>query len=372
MSLQAGQVLKTRYLIYSTLGEGGMGTVYLAQDLLLDRRCAIKELYSDPLAGEAELLAARAQFEREAQALSRLRHKNLPHVSDYFSIDENDYLVMDYVEGESLADLLARKKRPTEQLLYGWLRQILSALEYCHQNGVIHRDIKPANIILTPDGNLVLVDFGLVKLVDTHNPQTATVVRGLGTPEYTPLEQYDSSIGHTDARSDIYSLGATLYHLLTGRPPQPVSQRILNPGAQPRIRELNPKVSFWMARFVQKAMAIRPEDRFQSVGEMRRALESHLAKLRAARRTIYARAYRRAQSSDGWERPPRPPERSWSPVVMPMIRPVVTLTLLAFLSGIMVVGGLPAVMIIGLPLTLAAILYHRLDRGRHNKRSPKI
>ncbi len=346
--------------------------MYLAQDLLLDRRCAIKELYSDPLASEAELLAARAQFEREAQALSRLRHKNLPHVGDYFSIDENDYLVMDYIAGESLAHLLARRKRPTEQLLYGWLQQILSALEYCHQNGVIHRDIKPANIILTPTGNVVLVDFGLVKLVDTHNPRTATIVRGLGTPEYTPLEQYDSSIGHTDARSDIYSLGATLYHLLTGRPPQPVSQRILNPRTQPSIRELNPKVSFWMASFVEKAMAIRPENRFQSVSEMRRSLDAHLAKLCAARRTIYARAYRHPPGSDRWQRPENRQAYSWSPVILPMARPVSTLMLLVFLMGIMVVGGLPAILAIGMPLTVVALLYHRFNGGRHNRRSPRI
>ena len=285
MTLEIGQVLKDRYRIESVLGEGGMGTVYMAQDTLLERPRALKELYPDPLASEAKLLAARKQFEQEAQALAKLRHPNLPHVSDYFSVDEYDYLVMDYVEGESLADILNRKKRPTEPLALDWLAQIVDALTYCHSHHIVHRDIKPANLILTPDGRVVLVDFGLVKMVDPHNPKTATIVRGLGTPQYTPLEQYDHSVGHTDARSDIYALGATFYHLLTGRAPQPVSQRILNPDSQPPIQQANPKVSTWMARYVQKAMAIRPEDRHKTTREMKRELESRVFKLKTTSRS---------------------------------------------------------------------------------------
>ncbi|MBN1581494.1 MAG: serine/threonine protein kinase [Anaerolineae bacterium] len=300
MSIQVGQMLKGRYRIQAILGEGGMGTVYLAQDTLLDRPRAIKELYSDPLADEAKLIAARTQFEREAKALSELRHKNLPHVNDYFSIDENDYLVMDYIQGESLADILGRKKRPTEPLLCIWLDQILDALAYCHQHNVIHRDIKPANIVLTPEGKVMLVDFGLVKFIDPHNPRTATIVHGLGTPDYTPLEQYDASIGHTDGRSDIYSLGATMYHLLTGRKPQPVSGRILKPDTQPDISELNPKVSPWMIAFVRKSMAIRPENRYQSVVDMRQELQTRVFKVKSASR---GRAAPRASTASTARKP---------------------------------------------------------------------
>jgi serine/threonine-protein kinase len=285
MTLEEGHVLKNRYRIQRILGEGGMGTVYMAQDQLLDRPRAIKELYPDPLAGEAELHQARLQFECEARALKSLRHPSLPHVSDYFSVDEYDYLVMDYVEGRSLADILDSKKRPTEPLAYEWLTQIVDVLSYCHQNQVIHRDIKPANLIRTPDSRIVLVDFGLVKMLDPHNPQTDSIVRGVGTPQYTPLEQYDAQRGCTDVRSDIYALGATFYHLLTGRPPQPVSQRILNPDTQPTVQQANPKISPWMAEFVQKAMAIRPEDRFQDTKEMRRELETRLFKLKAESRS---------------------------------------------------------------------------------------
>ena len=138
MTLQVGQLLKNRYRIQRILGEGGMGTVYMAQDQLLDRPRAIKELDPDPLADEAELHQARLQFECEAQALKKLRHPSLPHVSDYFSIDEYDYLVMDYVEGQSLSDILASKQRPTEPLAYEWLTQIVDVLSYCHQHNIIH------------------------------------------------------------------------------------------------------------------------------------------------------------------------------------------------------------------------------------------
>jgi serine/threonine-protein kinase len=386
MSVETGHTLKGRYRIEKVLGEGGMGTVYLAQDLLMDRTRAIKELYPDPLADESKLLAARIQFRREAEALSQLRHRNLPHVSDYFSIDENDYLVMDYVAGESLADILARKKRPTERLVYGWLKQILNAMDYCHRNHILHRDIKPANIILTPEGQLMLVDFGLVKMHDPRNPRTATIVRGLGTPEYTPLEQYDASTGHTDERTDIYALGATLYHLLTGHCPQPVSQRILNPDTHPPIHELNPKISPWMTRFVAKAMAIRPEDRYQSVGEMRTELETRLLKLRHQSRTgqtppprmkqTVKRQQRRRQRS----RPTTIQVKRYldeytprlAPVVLPMLKPVTVIVgLTVAVTAIMSTGSFAVAALIIAPVILGGMLYHRV-RNREDRGPPRF
>jgi serine/threonine protein kinase len=395
MALEVAQVLKGRYRVESVLGEGGMGTVYLAHDLLFDCSRAIKELYPDPLADEARLHAARVQFEKEAQALKRLRHRNLPRFTDYFSIDENDYLVMEYIEGESLGDILARKKRPTEPLVYEWLEQILDALSYCHQHHVLHRDIKPANIILTPEGKLMLVDFSLVKIVDPYNPRTATIVRGLGTPQYTPLEQYDSTQGHTDARSDIYALGATLYHLLTGRPPQPVSQRILKPDTQPAMQELNPKVSVWMARFVQKAMAIRPEDRYPDVGHMRQDLETQVFKFRQDTRARGAapgdagparqqskpsgderQDYRYGPSRTGRQRQaPRKLIRDAPrllPVVLPMLVPVtVILTLTIMVAMIFSTGSSFLAIAIGAPLVFSALVYQKLVSNRH-KRPPKF
>lgn len=377
MSVQIGQILKNRYRIQSVLGEGGMGTVYLAEDMLTDRPRAIKELYPDPLADEAKLLASRLQFKREAEALGKLRHRNLPHVSDYFSIDENDYLVMDYIVGESLADILGRKQRPTERLMYKWLEQILEAIEYCHQHGILHRDIKPANIILTPEGRVMLVDFGLVKMHDPLHPRTATIVRGLGTPEYTPLEQYDASQGHTDERSDIYALGATLYHLLTGHAPQPVSQRILRPDTQPPIHKLNVKISPWMARFVQKSMAIRPEDRFQNAGEMRAELEQRLFKLKGESRPVppfapepVQQQYRRARHIRSQRRAETRRylddyRTKLAPVVLPMLVPVTVVTVLAvFVTIVLATGSATLAAVIIGPLVLGGALYHQARRNR--------
>ena len=383
MSVRIGEVLKGRYQIESILGEGGMGTVYLAQDLLTDRLRAIKELYPDPLADEARLQAARLQFRREAEALSKLRHGNIPRVSDYFDIDENDYLVMDFIEGESLADILNRMKRPTERLVYAWLEQILDALDCCHRHQVLHRDIKPANIILTPEGQVMLVDFSLVKVYDPRNPRTATIVRGLGTPEYTPLEQYDSGAGHTDARSDIYALGATLHHLLTGQAPQPVSQRILNPDTQPALQELNPKISPWMAQFVQRAMAIHPQDRFESVREMRRELDKRLFKLKRESRAASVR--HRAAHDDRREpaEPPAPPARRppWArhyveeytprlaPVVLPILVPVTVIVVLAVFVTVLLSTSSTTVsaLVIG-PLILGGMIYHKIRQ--HRQRGP--
>jgi serine/threonine-protein kinase len=378
-----GQVLKQRYRIDSLLGEGGMGTVYLAHDLLMDCPRAIKELYPDPLADEAKLHASRLQFKREAEALSQLRHRNLPHVSDYFSIYENDYLVMDYIQGESLADILAGGKRPTEKLVYGWLDQILGALEYCHRHQVLHRDIKPANIILTPGGQVMLVDFSLVKVYDPTNPQTATIVRGLGTPEYTPLEQYDARMGHTDERSDIYALGATLYHLLTGYTPQPVSQRILKPDTQLSIREVNPKISPWMAQFVQRAMAIRPEDRFQTVRQMRVKLADRVTQLKQQSQT--SATYKRRPAQQTMQRPFKRASvqsarnlryverllRKYAPQVAPevvrMLVPVTAIVTLTLFVTILLATSSSAVAILVIaPLVLGGMLYHK---ARNNRRS---
>ena len=229
MQLSTGQSLNNRYQIIRLLGTGGMGSVYYAHDPVLDRYVAIKQFM--PIPGNAERMTQQMQkqFLREAQTLAALHHPNLPRVTDYFIDGDLHYLVMDYIEGQSLLDLLiANKSGFAEDLVLEWADQLLSALEYIHARNVIHRDIKPANIRRTTDGRIFLVDFGLAKPYSLNNPRTLTMFHGIGTPEYAPPEQYDPE-SHTDQRSDIYALGATLYHLLSGQAPVSATRRTADP-----------------------------------------------------------------------------------------------------------------------------------------------
>lgn len=271
-----GQTLHNRYRILGSLGQGGMGAVYLAEDSFLGRCCAIKENVPDPGASPQTLAQMRQQFQAEASAIANLDHPNLPRVHDFFSFGGNDYIVMEYVEGENLHCLQQGQGGPLpEETVLVWADQILDALVYLHGQQpypIIHRDIKPANIILTPQGKISLVDFGLVKRLDSGDPRTATVMKGMGTAEYAPLEQYAGGAGHTDARTDIYSLGGTLYHLLTGVPPLEIHQRLLDPGRMPSPRRINPLVSARTDDALMKALEIHPDRRFSSAIELRRAL----------------------------------------------------------------------------------------------------
>jgi serine/threonine protein kinase len=275
MMLAKGHMLHNRYHILEVLGQGGMATVYKAHDAIRNCSCAVKEMIPDPTASPQALAAALDQFRREAQVLATLRHPGLPQVIDHFEERGHAYLVMDFIEGESLAERLEKMKgKPLpEHLVLAWAQQLLEALECCHRHNVIHRDIKPHNVIVTPTGRIVLVDFGLVKLYDPTQPGTATVVRGMGTPEYTPPEQYDApGAGHTDARSDIYALGATLYHLVTGEAPPTVTQRMADPHSFRRPRQLNASVSSPMESVILKAMELPRDRRFLSAAEMWAAL----------------------------------------------------------------------------------------------------
>ncbi len=270
--LQPGQLLQNRYRVISLLGQGGMGAVYRAWDTRLNVAVALKEMLSQPGAELAMLERLREQFYQEATVLARLSHPHLVRVTDFFLEGPNAYLVMDFVQGESLDLIIKREGAITEPQVLLWAEQLLDALEYCHEQGIIHRDIKPQNVIIRPDSRAMLVDFGLVKMWNPTDPRTQTVMRGLGTPEYAPPEQYDAQAGHTDPRSDIYSLGATLYHALTGQAPPTATQRIARRAAFQPPRLLNQQISSTTDAAILQALELTVEYRFSSATAMAQAL----------------------------------------------------------------------------------------------------
>jgi serine/threonine protein kinase len=294
--LAPGTLLHQRYEILSLIGQGGMGAVYKAADRRLPGRlCAVKEIWTAAGVTAETLAQSREQFLREASTLARLDHPNLPKVSDYFTADPSragdhadgplqvtapdvadlatsrDYLVMDYVPGQDLHQVVQESRREgrflQEREVLGWMAQLCDALSYLHLQDppVLHRDVKPGNVKLTPDGRIKLVDFGLVKPLDADDPKTLTGLRGVGSLPYTPIEQYAGDLGHTDTRSDLYSLGATLYHLLTGHPPANAQERFLDPEALGMPRQENPEISPAVERALVAALALHPKDRPTSV-----------------------------------------------------------------------------------------------------------
>jgi serine/threonine protein kinase len=258
-----GVVLMGRYRILSELGRGGYGAVYRAWDIHLNKAIALKEnLDTTP--------DAQRQFGREASILAHLSHPNLVRVTDHFAIPgEGQYLVMDFVEGEDIETLIKRQGLiPLDQAL-AWCYQVMDALEYLHsrQPQVLHRDIKPANIRITPDGRALLVDFGLVKIYLPEVPTTHGA-RGV-SPGYAPPEQYGK--GKTDVRSDIYSLSATLYHMLTGKKPIESVLRLPERQITP-AHILVPQIPINISIAIEIGMAIEPDQRFHSVSDFRGAL----------------------------------------------------------------------------------------------------
>jgi serine/threonine protein kinase len=276
--LKTGDTLRGRYRIRRIIGQGGMGSIYLTDDLRLEgRQCALKEVEHDRSLPANLIKEAREQFLREATVLARLDHPNLPKVSDFFSIGQRDYLVMDFIPGKDLRTVMVetheKDRYISETEILNWSNQLADALTYLHQQNppIVHRDIKPSNLKLTPNGVLKLVDFGLVKLL-APGEVTITILQGQGSALYTPLEQYGGDIGHTDARSDIYAFGSTLYHLLTNKAPADARQRFLNPASLLSLRSNNPTVSLRTEKAILWAMSLHPDDRPKTVDDFRDAL----------------------------------------------------------------------------------------------------
>jgi serine/threonine protein kinase len=269
--IEAGTLLQNRYRVLRQIGQGGMGAVYVATDERFRSTVALKQtLFDDP--------TLRKAFEREAHLLNHLRHAALPKVSDHFSEDSGQYLVMEFIEGSDFSELLQQRNGayPISYVLE-WADELLDALEYLHSQDppVVHRDIKPQNLKLTTRGRVVLLDFGLAKGAQAATrASTAESVFGYSRT-YAPLEQIQGT--GTDARSDLYSLGATLYHLFTGTPPVDALTRaaaLVNHQPDPLrpAHHAHAQVPASISKVIHRAMTQNPARRIATAAEMRVAL----------------------------------------------------------------------------------------------------
>lgn len=265
-ALKAGMKIADRYEIIERIKAGGMGAVYKAMDKRLGKLCAVKELLNQSI-DEAEQADAIMRFEREAKILSDLDHPNLPGVTDYFTVGNRYYLTMEFIEGEDLSGILRQFGNPglPEEKVVEWSLQICDVLHYLHTRKppVIYRDIKPSNIMISKaDKRAVLIDFGIARVLEDEDeeaePSTKTAI---GTVGYMSPEQYR---GKPEPRSDIYSLGATMYHLIRGSPPLPFTF--------PSLKKERPDVSDEINAVVMTAVRLKSQERFPSALEMKRAL----------------------------------------------------------------------------------------------------
>ena len=265
MDLNPDTLLKERYRILRKLGQGGMGAVYLAQDLSLDHEVAVKSNQNASAQG-ANL------FLREARLLAMLRHPHLPRVTDYFILGDEQYLVMDYIPGQGLDEILKNEGAQPLARVLPWVRELGEALAYLHTQTppVVHRDVKPGNVKLSADGQAVLVDFGIAKAI-ASDQATATNLHGY-TPGYAPPEQYGG--GQAGPAADQYALAATIYNLLSGQKPSDAIQRLLGQAVLTPLTVLSPAIPVGVEAVLERALSIRPEERFQGVEALVRAFEA--------------------------------------------------------------------------------------------------
>lgn len=279
VQLEPGTLLLDRYVIAKRVGGGGMGSVYQARDnRLAERFCAVKEMI-EMFADESQRSKAIDDFKREAEVLAQLEHPSIPTVYDYFIESGRYYLVMKWIGGGDLAEQMRMRGGTVEELtVTRWAIQICDVLHFIHSQKppIIYRDLKPANLMLDDkSGRVMLVDFGIARIVRP----TEKGVTAIGTMGYAPPELF---AGKVETRSDIYSLGATMFHMLTGSDPQDNPLLIFDFSKNPRPRDINPAISPEMERLLIKAVSHKPEDRHPSTIELMRVLEDHAARFDAS------------------------------------------------------------------------------------------
>ncbi len=262
--LEIGSLVDGKYKILNKVGQGGMSVVYLAMNEKANKQWAVKEVRKD---GVLDFESVKQGLVAETDILKKLNHPNLPSIIDVIDTEDSFIIIMDYIQGNSLNKALEEFGAQPQEMVIAWAKQLCDVLGYLHSRNpaIIYRDMKPANIMLKPDGNITLIDFGTAREYKEKNLADTTC---LGTVGYAAPEQF-GGMGQTDARTDIYCLGATLYHLVTG----------MNPCEPPYeikpIREINPSLSSGLERIILKCTQRNPEDRYQSCAELMYALEHY-------------------------------------------------------------------------------------------------
>ncbi len=261
---QIGSVLDGKYEILKKIGEGGMSVVYLAMDKRINKQWAVKEIKRTATKDNAVVVQS---LLTEANLMERLDHPALPRIVNIIETGDIFYIVMDYIEGETLTDILRREGAQPEEMVISWAKTLCDVLQYLHAQNppIIYRDMKPDNLMLKPEGNLKVIDFGIAREFKELNTQDTN---WLGTRGYAAPEQFGGQ-GQTDARTDIYCLGATLYHLVTGHNPAEPPYEIYP------IRQWNPALSRGLEKIILKCTQLNPRDRYQSATELLYDLEHY-------------------------------------------------------------------------------------------------
>lgn len=263
--LEIGSLVDGKYKILSEIGHGGMSVVYMAINEKANKTWAVKEVRKD---GKMDFNTVRQGLMAEIETLKKLKHPNLPSIVDVIEDEDSFIIVMDYIEGRSLDKIIEENGAQPESFVVEWAKQLCDVFGYLHSRtpAIIYRDMKPANVMLKPDGNIMVIDFGTAKNYEIDLGETT----GIGTIGYAAPEQYiGSGLGRTDARTDIYCLGITLYHLLTNVDPckNLISDR--------SIRSVNPALSHGLDAIIKKCTEYQPDDRYQTCAELMYDLENY-------------------------------------------------------------------------------------------------